>query len=88
MKVSTIELLSIKPLPSFQNGQLASHATLCLLALVTWLLQIATGFQPGAITVITVQKVLNSLVSVPTSNASFVREDMCRLLQRVLQLTF
>jgi hypothetical protein len=87
MKVSTIELLfshRSNPFQVFRTASLRATPTLCLLAIVTRLLHIATGFPPGAITVITVQKASNSLVSVPTFNASFVSEDICRLLQRVL----
>ena len=45
---------------------------LCALVLFMWALQAATGFPPGAITVVTIQKTSYKMVLIPTLNASFV----------------
>ncbi|KAK0118144.1 hypothetical protein ONS95_012450 [Cadophora gregata] len=75
MKVSTIELLySIRtnPFQLFQIAVLRAAPTLCALAAIMWLSQIASSFPPGAITITTAQRVEFSSVSVPTFNASYM----------------
>jgi len=83
MKVSTIELLfSIRsnPLQIFRWSSIRATPTLCILASLMWLLQIATGFPPGAITVATIQRVSYKTINVPTFNTSFVR-DICPVVE-------
>jgi hypothetical protein len=78
MKVSTIELLfSIRSNPFVLLKPAALKATplLFVLSVLIWVSQILTSFPPGAITVAATQKISNSLVSIPTFNASFVRSS-------------
>ncbi|KAG4440987.1 hypothetical protein IFR05_003551 [Cadophora sp. M221] len=75
MKVSTIELLySIRtnPFQLFRGAVLRATPTLCAIATIMWLSQIASSFPPGAITVTTAQRVDFSTVSVPSFNASYM----------------
>ena len=75
MKVSTIELIySIRtnPFQLFQLAVLRAAPTLCALATIMWLSQIASSFPPGAITITTAQRVEFSSVIVPNFNASYV----------------
>ena len=75
MKVSTIELLfSIRSnvLTFFRPAALRATPLLFALALFMWLSQIVTSLPPGALTVISIQRVSYKNVEVPTFNASFV----------------
>ncbi|KAH7319312.1 hypothetical protein BKA65DRAFT_99153 [Rhexocercosporidium sp. MPI-PUGE-AT-0058] len=75
MKVSTIELLySIRtnPLQLCRGAVLRAAPTLCALATIMWLSQVASSFPPGAITITTAQRVDFSTVSVPSFNASYM----------------
>ncbi len=75
MKVSTIELLfSIRsnPLQIFRTATLRAAPTLCALALLMWLSNIAQGFPPGAITISKAPRISYKTVTVPSCNASFV----------------
>lgn len=75
MKVSTIELLfSIRsnPFQIFRMATLRATPTLCALALLIFLSQIATGFPPGAITIVKAPRISYEMVPVPSFNASFM----------------
>ncbi|CZT09487.1 uncharacterized protein RAG0_14244 [Rhynchosporium agropyri] len=75
MKVSTIELLySIRtnPFQLFQIAVLRATPTLCVMASIIWLSQIASSFPPGAITIKTAKRVGFQTVSVPSYNASYM----------------
>ncbi|KUJ24318.1 uncharacterized protein LY89DRAFT_727350 [Mollisia scopiformis] len=75
MKVSTIEaLFSIRsnPLMLFKPAAIAATPLLCILALVMWITQFVTGFPPGAITVVSVQKSTFGTVNIPSFNASYM----------------
>lgn len=75
MKVSTIELLFAirsNPFQIFRMATLRATPTLCALALLMFLSQIATGFPPGAITIAKAPRISYEFVTVPSFNASFV----------------
>ncbi|CZS95332.1 uncharacterized protein RCO7_05773 [Rhynchosporium graminicola] len=75
MKVSTIELLySIRtnPFHLFRMAVLRATPTLCVMASIIWLSQIASSFPPGAITITTARRVGFQTVSVPSFNASYM----------------
>jgi len=75
MKVSTIELLFCLRTNPFHLFRIASYKAtpvLCALAIFIWGTQIATGFPPGAITVVTSYVLRYQDVSAPSFNASFV----------------
>ena len=80
MKVSTIELLfSIRsnPFVLLRLAALRAAPLLFVLSILMWVSQIVTSFPPGAITVITVQRISSREVVVPTFNASFVSYKLC-----------
>ncbi|CZR55289.1 uncharacterized protein PAC_05176 [Phialocephala subalpina] len=75
MKVSTIELLFAirsNPFQIFRMATLRATPTLCALALLMFLSQIATGFPPGAITIEKAPRTSYEMAIVPSFDASFM----------------
>ncbi|KAH6669412.1 hypothetical protein B0J14DRAFT_598601 [Halenospora varia] len=75
MKVSTIEdLFSVRtnPFVLLKWAAIRATPTLCICAMISLGSQVATGFPPGAITVISSQKDSFQSVQIPSFNASFM----------------
>ncbi|TVY44929.1 hypothetical protein LSUB1_G000574 [Lachnellula subtilissima] len=75
LKVSTIEdlfLVRANPLLLLKGAVLRATPFLCSSVLLMWALQVAIGFPPGAITVVTRQKISYNITNIPSYNASFM----------------
>ena len=75
MQVSTIDsLFRVRSnlLLLFDKMVLAKGPLLVLTAITIWSIQIAASFPPGALTIVSITRTWDQIMSVPTFNASFV----------------